>query len=297
MSPLPLGILASSGVSPAFFAYFAGGYYHGTTVDKLNFLDDSRTTLATGLSQTFAACTATFDSQVAGYVTGGDHNSTLGNKISFPTDVRSTLTFSNVVHNNTPGGWSNSGTAGYVGGGDSTRAIDKFVYATSARSTISSQLALVTRYIASTASHKGVRGFHWGGQRPSPSYYFSEYYKLEFSTDALSYAGGFIQDFLATGFANDGVASYFGGGVNSGSAIRKVTITGTGSTIGATLLASDHSQGGAAARGLHGYFAGASSSIVSASKLSFPTETRTTVSNALSVAAEAFAGFSNDASL
>ena len=53
-------------------AYFGGGYSpFASTVDKISFLDDSRTTLGTGLSAARISLSAAANSGVAAYFAGG----------------------------------------------------------------------------------------------------------------------------------------------------------------------------------------------------------------------------------
>ena len=76
--------------------YVAGGRDGSdfTTVDKFAFPDDSRTTLATGLSIARKGEAGFFDPTVAGYVAGGRTGTTetsTVDKFAFPGDTRTTL--------------------------------------------------------------------------------------------------------------------------------------------------------------------------------------------------------------
>ena len=78
--------------------YFAGGDTSGSgayvnTVDKFDFSDDTRTTLATGLSSSRGWPTGFSNPTVAGYAAGGFTGSPAStvDKFAFPGDSRSTL--------------------------------------------------------------------------------------------------------------------------------------------------------------------------------------------------------------
>jgi len=92
MSFILLGILNSqaAAVAGAVAGYVAGGFETSrlTTVDKFAFPDDTRTTLATGLSAARSQAAGFSNASVGGYVAGGFVGSAADtvDKFTFPDD-------------------------------------------------------------------------------------------------------------------------------------------------------------------------------------------------------------------
>jgi hypothetical protein len=103
-------------------AYYAGGTYpRTTTIDKFLFVDDTRTTLGTGLSgdgrnQLAGAA----NSGTAAYFAGGNTGfaSALVDKFAFADDSRTTLGTGLSAATYGLAGAANSGTAAYFAGGN-----------------------------------------------------------------------------------------------------------------------------------------------------------------------------------
>ena len=91
--PIEHGIFAGAAGGVIGAAYFAGGHIpststYVTTVDKFSFLDDSRTTLVTGLSSARTGIGGAANSGTAAYFAGGYaalRGSTV-DKFAFPDD-------------------------------------------------------------------------------------------------------------------------------------------------------------------------------------------------------------------
>ena len=134
--PADHGIFASSGGGAApVAAYFAGGktstypWYSILTIDKFAFADDSRTTLAAGLTaSSFGrhSLAGLANSAVAAYWAGGKAITGVGgsgsktdvvDKFAFPDDSRTTLGTGLSAGKSGLGGTANSGTAAYFAGG------------------------------------------------------------------------------------------------------------------------------------------------------------------------------------
>ena len=82
------------GTTPQLAGYFGGGNNGLTTVNKVLFADDSRTTLGTGLSTAVRNLAGFANSGTAGYFAGGDDgvtSYTTVNKFAFSDDSRTTL--------------------------------------------------------------------------------------------------------------------------------------------------------------------------------------------------------------
>lgn len=110
---------APSGMSNSGTAgYFAGGgtgngdggsVFAATTVDKITYSTEARTTLATGLSSARYWLAATEQTGTAGYVGGGAGGSTTVDKFAYPSDTRTTLGTGLSVGRSAPGAFANQG--------------------------------------------------------------------------------------------------------------------------------------------------------------------------------------------
>ena len=212
-SPLPTTYIDYSG-------YLALGG-SGTSIDKFSFFDDSRSTLAVGLSNSRneigpSGCA---DSGVAGYQGGGRTSSgdtagsTVVDKFSFADDSRTThsLSYGGIA----TGGMANSGTAGYWAGGwayvsgwDNKDDISKLTFSSDTSSTLSAVLS-VNRYNAAGFANSGTAGYFAGGGVITGSKQ-SVVNKLTFSTDAVSTLGTGLSNVsnYGSGMANSGTAGY-----------------------------------------------------------------------------------------
>ncbi len=212
-----VGAMANSGVA----GYFGGGRGGDpvatlTTVDKLAFPADSKSTLGTGLSSARQMPTGLGNAGVAGYFAGGETTNTV-DKFSFSDDSRTTLGTGLDGVTDTGEGMSNSGTAGYVGAGHvsaaCSTAVYKITYSADSMSTLSATLATGMRY-GSAMANVGTAGYIAGGY-PCADPYLATVNKFSFSDDSRSTLGtGLSQGLYApAGFALKDTAGYFAGGV------------------------------------------------------------------------------------
>ena len=191
----------SSGLSN----YGVGGYFvGGGAADKINFPSGTRANIILPVSWSSAIATAS-DSGTAGYVGSGNSNSAVINKIRFATETVSNLSVGLSVGKGAIAGCANIGVAAYFGGGSQTSgtAIDKFLFPSDTRTTLSATLSSVNGYgyrNASSVSVSGSTGYWVGGsngwdgnKRPSVD-------KLSFATDTRT-TGGF-------GYARDNSAEF-----------------------------------------------------------------------------------------
>ncbi len=136
------------------------------TVDRFLFSNDSRTTLATGLSA-LRYSAAGFASSVAGYFAGGNNSSYAGtttvDRFLFSNDSRTTLGTGISTALDRAGGAASS-VAGYVaggyGGGDHG-TVDRFLFADDSRTTLGTGLSVTRRGLAGMAST--AAGYFGGG--------------------------------------------------------------------------------------------------------------------------------------
>ena len=211
-----VGGMANSGVA----GYFGGGRGGSptanlTTVDKIAFTDDSKSTLGTGLSSARQMPTGLGNAGVAGYFAGGQTTTTV-DKFAFPGDSRSTLGTGLDAASNTGEGMSNSGTAGYVGAGyissACSTAVYKITYSDDSMSTLSATLDTGMRYGGAMAN-VGTAGYIAGGY-PCGDPYIATVNKFSFSDDSRATLGTGLSQGLynPAGFALKDTAGYFAGG-------------------------------------------------------------------------------------
>ena len=181
------------------------------TVHKYAFPDDTRTTLATGLSAGLRGVAGFSDPSVAGYAAGGNNNAQgqtdSVDKFSFPSDTRtSTTTLSNSVRFLAT--FSDPSVAGYAAGGG-VADVDKFAFPTDSRTTLATGLS-ITRDGAAGFSDPGVAGYAAGGRNSDTDVVD----KFSFPTDSrTTLATGLSSTtYFAAAFAQPQVAGYVAGG-------------------------------------------------------------------------------------
>lgn len=300
-------------------AYFAGGQGSTgrlTTVDKFSFTDDTRSTLATGLSVQKNSAAGFANSGTAGYVAGGytTTQSSSIEKFTFDGDLRSSLsaTLSQARYNIQGAGMSNSGTAGYVAGGGTGgtpfTSIDKILYSGDTRSTLSSVLSPAKQHQASF-SNSGTAGYATGGYSTTLSTSNNNNaQKLSFSTDVISSLGSIMSSRRAQGGAvsNSGTAGYAAGGYVYGTSesvtnsITSLTFSNdTSSNLSETLATATNHISGSAKSGTAGYFGGGFTSNYANTvyKLLFSNNAVSTLGSTLSVARNYPASFANSGTL
>jgi hypothetical protein len=169
--------MANSGTA----GYFGGGSpvsSSGSTVDKFDFSDDSRTTLDPGLSLARYQLAAMANSGTAGYFGGGYASAQLGvydtvDKFAFPSDSRTTLDPGLTDGTRLLAGMANSGTAGYFGGGSTVTSgggyeltVYKFAFSDDSRTTLGTGLSAAKHSLAAMAN-SGTAGYFGGGRTTS----------------------------------------------------------------------------------------------------------------------------------
>jgi hypothetical protein len=153
---------SNSGVS----GYIGGGlspspsFTVQSTVDKITFSSDSRSTLGSGLSSARLGTAAMANKAVAAYFAGGGNSSfvaqTTVDKFVFSSDTRSTLSTGLSTPGDAASGINNATVAGYVGSlGSPTTVVDKFSFPSDTRSTLSASLLTGTGG-SSSFSNEGV---------------------------------------------------------------------------------------------------------------------------------------------
>jgi hypothetical protein len=155
--------------------YFAGGVKPGftawlSTVDKLSFSAETRSTLGTGLSIARAGSNRFSDLGVAGYIAGGYQSGFSRvdrvDKFAFPSDTRSTLSLATI--NSEGSGMQDTAVAGYVAGGRTTgttlvSTVVRFAFPSDTRTNLSTGLSS-NRHFPAGSSAAGIAGYVGGGR-------------------------------------------------------------------------------------------------------------------------------------
>ena len=179
------------------FGYAMSGYSGSagagtTTVDKITYSNDTRSTLGTGLSVAKYGAAGLGNRAVAAYVSAGYGNGTSTEKFNFSNDSRSSVGFSLAVSRGYATGISNSGTAGYIGGGFvdintyGSDVIEKIVFSNDTRSTLSARMPTIGRWAISGIHNQGVAGYFAGGLSSASYSGYNNIYKIDYSNDNLS---------------------------------------------------------------------------------------------------------------
>jgi len=309
MSFILLGILNSQAAAGAagVAGYVAGGLEPSrvSTVDKFSFSDDSRTTLATGLSDGRHEAAGFSNPAVAGYVAGGYTDTSAPSevdsieKFAFPADTRTTLGTGLSASTQAATGFENNAVAGYVAGGTSRTAVDKFAYPSDSRTTLSATLSS-GRNDAGGFSNPAVAGYVAGGRDSGDSAVVD---KFAFPADTQST----LATGLSTGrrdlvgFSHNAVAGYAAGGATSipsskYSTVDKFAFPSDSRTTLATGLSGARSDSAAFDNStVAGYVAGGleASLVATVDKFAFPSDTRSTLATGLSAAREESSAFQN----
>lgn len=258
-----LGIFSAAGAGGA--PYIGAGYFAGgsttavilSKVDKFTFPADTKTTLATGLSATRILMAGMANSKVAGYVgggqvTGGTKVSTV-DKFAFPADTRSTLGTGLSTDVQALAAFANSGTAGYFAAGldqvdNRLTTVNKFAFPSDTRTTLGTGTSSARWALAGMAD-SGVAGY--------------------------------------VGSGTTGIGGAFNSGITNTVdkfALPSDTRTTTTITTGRVALSA------MANSGVAGYFSGGVNSsgtpLSSVNKLTFPSDTASTLATGLSFAPE-----------
>jgi hypothetical protein len=315
---IPFGILsaaASFGPVPriSVAGYVAGGSTgsQSTTVDKFLLPSESRSTLGTGLSAATSGLVGLSNSNVAGYTAGGFttvYVSTL-NKFAFPSDTRSSFSGLSIARSDITG-FSNSGVAGYATGGEDGAVIrptvDKLTFATDVITTLGTGLSLGA-FAGRGWANQGVAGYVALGSTTSGVLNTVDKFALPAETRTTLGTGlGLNIRYGAGAFADNTVAGYFTGGIQTGGGFQGRTAvdkfafpSDTRSTLGTGLAAAtgNGNSGNFQDTAVAGYQAGGSISTGSTdviNRFAFPSDTRSTLGTGLSSARNATAAFSNE---
>jgi hypothetical protein len=213
---------------PSVAAYFASGStLEGvglTTIDKLTFSNDSKSTVTNRLAAQKGFAAAMANSGTAGYVAGGYAGSATSSidKITFPGDSVSTISATLSATRGASAAAANSGTAGYVTGGAPSSgtprysSIEKLTFSGESRSTIAATIGATSTSLSGTAN-SGTAGYFAGGTTDGGTTSLTAIWKLTFSSDTRSTLSATLDDgrFALAAFANSGTAGYFGTGATN----------------------------------------------------------------------------------
>ena len=293
--------------------YFAGGFNNSTglnSIEKYLFSNDSRSTIASTLSNGASSPTGMSDSGVAAYI-GGIHPtsySSTTNKMMFSTELVSTLATGLSGGRGYMAGISNSGIAGYFGGGTSdgygsVATIDKFLFSNDSRTTLSPGLS-ASVFVPFGIDNTGSAGYFIGGRFAPNFTYSNTVTRVSFSTDvptviSATLAAGRGQ---GTGASNDRISGYLVCGRTSagrvGTVEKFVYNTETINSVSASLGAREY-LAGASNSGVAGYFAGGSwgGALTTTDKLLYANETSIGAATAIVGARYGHAGFANNGAL
>lgn len=293
MSFILIGILSSaaqSGIIPGVAGYFGGGQFV-TVVDKFAFPSDTRTTLATGLSQAPRSSGAMANSLVAGYVAFG----TAVDKFAFPSDSRSSLGTGLSSDRDQSAGFADTGTAGYIAGGtDGTirETVDKFAFPSDTRSTLATGMSQ-GKTVAHGFANARTAGYVAGGATDPPftSSAVIDKFALPSETRTTLASGLSAPAKFVTAYANAGVAGYAGGG-ELGSTINKFAFPSDTRSIFASALTTAGSVRGMSNSGIAGYVGLNNSTNVG--KWDFATDTSANLSVGLSTSRVFGSAFANE---
>ena len=311
---------ASNSVTPVipqggFSAGGQTGSSRTSSIDKLTFSDDTRSTLSATLSAARESISGMANSGTAGYMSGGWTGSRSSgiDKLAFTSEARSTLGGTLSVANTNTTSMANSGTAGYVGGGSTggttcISTINKVTFSNDGVATIGSSISFGGSAKSAGFANSGTAGYFAGGILSGLATQSSEICKLTFSNDSTATLAATLTTVNEgpSGMANSGTAGYISGGANGGSVlsrIDKLTFSGDSkSTLSATLSSVRGEMPAAFAKsGTAGYVCGGAGSggtpLSSINKITFSSDTRSTLGATLSNSVYLVAGFANSGTL
>ena len=294
--------------------YFAGGFDGSTyysTIDKIAFPADTKTTIAAVTTQSRASSMAFAHSGVAGYIGAGGnvsgHDFSI-TKISFPSvEVASflvaTLTAQAAALNN-GAGLANGSVAGYFVMGSVSGVengiVNKLAFPAETISTVSPTF-VTARQSYGACANIGVAGYIAGGLTSSGTTQLSSFQKITFSSDTIAAVTPTLSanTNAISAMADSGVAGYWCGGLTTVeiSSIQKLTFPAeTKSTLSATLTTARRINAAMADTGVAGYIGGGydgASDVSGIDRLAFPAETKTTLSATLTNAKRNLTAFAD----
>ena len=281
-----------------------GGTTYVSTIDKIAFAADTKSTLSATLTTQTWNLGATANSGVSGYFAGGGTSGGVVSridKIAFPSDTKSTLSATLPAATwQFNQGMANSGVAGYFP--NSSIGTYKLVFSTETTSTIA---ITYNGNRTGAMANSGTAGYIGGASAPT-----SAIIKIAFPAETGSTLSATLTTARldAAGMANSGTAGYFGGGYDTNyiSGIDKIAFPGdTKTTLSATLtsaifslsaMANEITVSGSSNRA--GYFGGGydgniGDEIARIDKISFPADTKSTLSAVLTSKIEQLAAMAN----
>lgn len=287
---------------PGIAGYVLGGNNTGgagqTTIYKLTFSTEVRTTLSATLTGAGVTQAGFENGSVAGYAPRG----AAVERLDFTAETNSVLAATLTDGRSQNAAASDSGVGGYVAGGAisgiGTDRIDKIAFPAETKSTLSAVLGAAVLQQA-TIQDQGVAGYFAGNINTAGT----EHYKLAFPAETRSTLSALVRGIrIGMGVSLSGTAGYYAGGRDPNTTtdeVLKVAFpSDTDSNLGSTLSATrdvaaameDSFSGGG------GYLAGgliATTTVASIEKFTFATETASTLSATLAAARGAPAGVSN----
>jgi hypothetical protein len=305
---------ASNSVTPIEpkFGYALGGSNNaGFATDKLNFANDTNSSLSAEVS---AGGNMGFaDSGTAGYSTGGGFPggrvSSTGRRV-FATDTFTSGVSSMSTGTSGGGATANRGQYGYVGGGDTYEGgylsrVEKIAFSNNAWSS-SGSLPAARAQIFGGSYNTGTAGYFNGGVSGAPNYAAQDTtLKITFSTHAISTLGSTLSNAIygSTSMSNSGTAGYthipiVGGYLNT-RVDKRAFSTETNSSIGNIWPAATRYAAAMSNKGIAGYTAGGNGSNYMSAiyKIAFSNDSTSSVSGGLASGSRArMGGYSNEGS-
>ena len=205
------GAFANSNVA----GYYAGGYNAGlntnySTIDKITFPADSKSTLVATLTAAQRGVVGFSNSGTAGYAAGGDGpNTNRIDKITFSNDSKSTLVATLTDPQRAGSGFADKGVAGYYCGGRNNGdtfldRIDKITFSSDTKSTLGAVLSRAKQNAGSGGfADKTVAGYMCGGNGGATN----EIDKIAFPGDTKSTLSATLTTarWNLAGFADEGI--------------------------------------------------------------------------------------------
>lgn len=196
--------------------YYAGGYNPGTdtnfsTIDKIAFPADTKTTLVATLTAAQRNVSGMSNQAVAGYAMGGDGPQTNRiDKITYSNDSKSTLSATLTNPENGGSGFADSGVAGYYAGGRNNSdqfltRIDKITFPSDTKSTLSATLSRTKTNAGSGGfADSAVAGYMCGGNGDAG--FTNEIDKIAFPADTKTTLSATLTSArnAMAGYANEG---------------------------------------------------------------------------------------------
>ena len=268
--------------------YFGGGAAGAlvfSTMDKVTYSSDTRTTVPGASLSAARQLLAATGSSTAGYFGGGavpgtGARSTM-DKVTYSSDTTAQVPGASLSVARQDVAATGNTTAGYFGGGrvPTRSTMDKVTYSSDTTAQVPGASLSTARYGAG-ATGNSTAGYFGGGRNSTPI--FTTMDKLTYSTDTTAVVPGaaLITNRLGLGAAGNATAGYFGGGaggspVQNRSLMDKVTYSSdTTAAVPGANLSAPRNFVAATGNSSNGYFAGGSPSSSTMDKIDYATDTR-----------------------